>query len=174
MVFGIESAICFSYNWGKPLHSASTRLFAWLDTFVAFGSAWALTAAGRALPVWVGALGRRSAAPVTGLACAALFAMHIATANEARFINALILTRDSAQVWRFFERLGEKRILVLSDRPGLFTIMDYGALDISAVSGDHGPLNELSRHLYQAISSGPRGRLANRRSQTALCALAGR
>ena len=45
----------------------------------------------------------------------------------------------------------EKRILVLSDRPGLFTIIDYGAVDISLASEDRSPLYELSRHLYQDI-----------------------
>ena len=150
VLLGIEFVVCFAYIWGNPLHPASARLFLWLDTFASFAAAWFLT--------W---LGRRVAASVEsyetwGLAlppvgCAILFVMSVPVASEARFMNALILTRQAAETWRFFERLGEKRILILSDRPGLFTIMDYGALEISTAGGNRNPLYELSRHLYKDI-----------------------
>jgi hypothetical protein len=152
VLLGMESVICLAYMWGKPVHAASARLFIWLDTFVSFAAAWLLTVLGRrfALPVPILVRGR-SGAPVTVLACLTLFAMHVPVASEARFVNALILTRQAAQTWRFFETLADKRILVLSDRPGLFTIMDYGALDISTAVSDRGALLELSRHLYKDI-----------------------
>jgi hypothetical protein len=85
------------------------------------------------------------------LTCFALFAMHVPAASEGRFINTLILTRQAAQTWRYFEKLGNKNILVLSDRPGLFTIMNYGALDISSANSNRSPLLELSRHLYEDV-----------------------
>jgi hypothetical protein len=151
VLLGMESVICLAYMWGKPLHAASARLFIWLDTFVSFAAAWLLTVLGRHFALPVPLLRRRSGAPVTVLACLTLFAMHVPVASEARFVNALILTRQAAQTWRFFETLAEKRILVLSDRPGLFTIMDYGALDISTAVSDRGLLLELSRHLYKDI-----------------------
>jgi hypothetical protein len=72
-------------------------------------------------------------------------------ASDARFVNALFVTRQAAESWRFFEKLGEKRILVLSDRPGLFTIMDYGSLDLSSAVASRNCLFELSRHLYKDI-----------------------
>ncbi len=150
-LLAMETVISFTYVWGLPQHPASARLFVWLDTFAAFSAAWLLTVIGRRLPVPVALLGRRSGAPTTVLICLALFAMHVPVASEARFVNALILTRQAAQVWRFFAGLGEKRILVLTDRPGLFTIMDYGAVDISLAGEDRSPLYELSRHLYQDI-----------------------
>jgi len=149
VILGLESVICFSYSWGKPEHAASARLFVWLDTFVAFAAAWLLTVVGKHLSVPLSMLGRRSGAPVTWLACGVLFAMYVPVASEARFINTLILTRQAAETWRFFEKLGTKRILILSDRPGLFTVMDYGAEDIS--TADRGLLYELSRHLYSDI-----------------------
>lgn len=150
-VIAMETAISFTYVWGQPVHPASARLFVWLDTFVAFAAAWLLTQIGRRFPISLALLRGRSGGPVTILACAALFVMHLPVASEARFINAMILTRQSAQTWRFFEGLGDKRILVLSDRPGLFTIMDYGALDISLANAERGVLYELTRHLYQDI-----------------------
>jgi hypothetical protein len=151
VLLGIEIVMCFSYFWGKPLHAASARLFMWLDTTAAFLAAWLLTVIGRrwALPVTL--LRRRTGVPVTLSACGVLFAMHLPAASEARFVNALIVTRDAAETWRFFEKLGDKRILILSDRPGLYTIMDYGALDISSANANRSPLLELSRHLYRDV-----------------------
>jgi hypothetical protein len=93
----------------------------------------------------------QSAAPATLLASAALFGMHVPVASEARFTNSLILTRQAANTWRYFQSLHTKNILIMSDRPGLFTIMDYGALDISNANADRSPLLELSRHLYEDI-----------------------
>jgi hypothetical protein len=81
----------------------------------------------------------------------ALFAFALPSAVDPRFINALILTREATATWRYFAKLGDKNILILADRPGLYTIMDYGALDISLAADDRGPLLELSRHLYRDI-----------------------
>jgi hypothetical protein len=147
-----EIVLSFSYSFGQSSQPASARLFIWLDTLVSFLAAWLLTLLGRRLTVlWNIPLQGRANAALTTFACAALFAMYLPVASDARFINALILTRESAQEWKFFEDLGDKRILVLTDRPGLFTIKDYGALDISIATGNRNCLYELSRHLYKDI-----------------------
>jgi hypothetical protein len=151
VLFGLETVIAFSYAWGKSLHPASVRLFIWLDTFVAMNAAWFLTIIGRRLAAPIALLHRRSGAPVTLLSCFTLFAMHVPAASEGRFVNALILTRQASQTWDFFAKLGTKNILIMTDRPGLFTIMDYGALDISTATVSRDPLNELSRHLYKDL-----------------------
>jgi hypothetical protein len=165
-LLGLEGVICFSYNWGKPQHAASARLFLWLDTFVSFAAAWLLTVVGTRVAALRAPASIRSGAVVTWLACAVLFAMHIPAASEARFINALLLTRQAAETWRFFDRLGQKRILILSDRPGLFTIMNYGAVDISTADSA-GLLFELSRHLYADIYLVQEVDLANGRPRPA-------
>ncbi len=146
---GAQVVICFAYFWGRPLHPASARLFLWLDVTLAFLAGWVLTVMGRRLLVPVAALGRRSGAPVPLAIALALFAMAVPAAQEARFINALGLTRQAAQVWRYLDGLGTRRILVLSDRPGLYAIHDYGALSI--VNPPRNLLYELSRHLYEDI-----------------------
>ncbi len=151
VLFGLETVISFSYAWGKSLHPASSRLFIWLDTFVALNAAWFLTVLGRRLAVPVKLLQRRSGAPVTLLTCLTLFAMHVPAASEARFVNSLILTRQAARTWEFFSKLGNQNILIMTDRPGLYTIMNYGALDISMAVSSRDPLLELSRHLYDDI-----------------------
>lgn len=150
-IVGFETALSFSYDWGRPLHAASCRLFIWLDTWVGFAGAYCLTLLGRRFPIWLDWLGRKSAAPVPVLGSAMLFASYVPAAIEARFTNSLILTREAAQEWRFFDRLGDKRILILCDRPGLFTIMDYGANHISLAENDRSALFELSRRLYQDV-----------------------
>jgi hypothetical protein len=149
VLLGLEIVMCFSYFWGKPMHAASARLFMWLDTAVAFLAAWLITVAGRRAVTT--SLGGRTGVAATLSVCGVLFAMHLPAASEARFVNALIVTREAAELWRFFDRLGSKSILILSDRPGLFTIMDYGALDISTANANRAPLLELSRHLYRDI-----------------------
>jgi hypothetical protein len=151
VLLGIEIVMCFSYFWGKPLHAASARLFMWLDTAVAFLAAWLLTVIGRRWSLPVALLRGRSGVPVTLSVCGVLFATYLPAATEARFVNALIVTREAAEAWRFFDKIGDKRILILSDRPGLFTIMDYGALDISTANANRSPLVELSRHLYRDV-----------------------
>lgn len=150
-LLALEAVICFSYFWGKSLHPAACRLYIWLDTFVAFAAAWLLTLLGRRLAIPVGVLQQKSDAPVTILACVLLFAMHVPVAIEARFMNVMLVTREAAASWRFFASLGEKRILILTDRPGLYTIMDYGAADISTADSNRGLLVELSRKLYRDI-----------------------
>jgi hypothetical protein len=145
------TVISFSYMWGKSLHPSSCRLFIWLDTAVAFAGAWALTLLGRRFSVAARTSETRTTVLVTLLSSLALLAMHIPAASEARFTNSLILTRQAAATWRYFQGLHKKNILVMSDRPGLYTIMNYGALDISGANADRGPLLELSRHLYDDI-----------------------
>ena len=148
---GMEVVICFTYFWGKAMHPSSARLFLWLDTTLAFAAAWLLAEIARLCQVPLAVLGRRSGAPVAVFSAGALFVMHVPAASDARFVNTLILTRDAAATWKYFESLHDRRILVLSDRPGLLTIMNYGALDISSAKTDRSPLLELSRHLYQNV-----------------------
>lgn len=146
-----EIVLTFAYSFGQALQPASARLFIWLDTFLAFVAAWFVSFLAERLLIMREALRERSGAAVAVAACAGLFILHLPVAQEARFINALILTRQAAQCWRFFEALGDTRILILTDRPGLYTIMNYGALDLSTTIANRQALFELSRHLYKDI-----------------------
>jgi len=134
------AGIYFSYSWGKPLHPASARLFVPFDAFVSLMAAWVLTLLCRRAPLWLPSL----------LAAAAIF-LHVAVAAEGRLINELTLTREAAQTWRYFAQLHDKNILVVTDRPGLYTVMDYGAQDLSVARQGQDLMFELSRHLYKDI-----------------------
>ena len=135
---GVMAAIYFPYFWGKPLHPASARLFVPFDTFVALMAAWVVALLCRRAPLWL-----------PSLVVAAAVCLHVSVASEGRFINELTLTRQAAQCWRYFETIHDKNIMVVTDRPGLFTVMDYGASDLSVAKQDTNLMFELSRHLYR-------------------------
>jgi hypothetical protein len=130
----------FTYVWGRPEHPASARLIITIDTFFSFLAAWAVTAT----------LGRFKAAIPT-IVCACLFTMAVPVAAQNRLIKELTITREASECWRFFASLHEKRILVVAERPGLFTVMDYGAVDFESARQDPSLLEGLSRHLFYDI-----------------------
>ena len=135
---GMMAAIYFSYSWGKPLHPASARLFVPFDAFVSLLAAWVVALLCRRASLWLPSL----------VAAAAVF-LHVSVASEGRLINELTLTREAAQIWRYFAQLHDKNIMVVTDRPGLYTVMDYGAQDLSVAKQGQDLTFELSRHLYR-------------------------
>jgi hypothetical protein len=72
-------------------------------------------------------------------------------AAQARLLNRLTQTRESAATWRFFEELSEERILVVTDRPNHFTIMNYGAMSFDAARKDAHLFTALERRLFQDV-----------------------
>jgi hypothetical protein len=139
-VFGwmaLQMFIVFTYIWGRSQHPAAARLIIAIDTFFSFVAAWTLT---------VGL--RRFKPAVMWVVCAGLFAIYLPVAAEYRVLNELTLTREAATTWRFFESLHENRILIVTDRPGLYTVMNYGALDFDAAKQDPSLLEALYRHLF--------------------------
>jgi hypothetical protein len=133
----LQFGIVFTYVWGRSWHPAAARLVISMDTFFAFPAAWLLVKLLR----WFR----------TGVAIAvavALFAIYLPVASEFRILNELTLTREAATTWRFFEGLHEKRILIVTDRPGLYTIMEYGALDYDGAKQDPALLAAFDRHLF--------------------------
>jgi hypothetical protein len=143
MVIGwmvVQLIIVFTYVWGRAQHPAASRLVISIDTFFAFPAAWALVQ-----------LLKRFRPALTVLISAAIFTIYLPVASEYRILNELTLTREASTTWRFFESLHEKRILIVVDRPGLYTIMEYGAADFESAKQDPGMLDALSRRLYYDI-----------------------
>jgi MFS family permease len=108
--------------------------------FGLFAAAWVVTFALQRWPRFV---------PV--LLAAALLVTQLPIASQHLFLNRLTQTRESATTWRFFERLGEKRILIVTDRPNHFTIMDYGAMSFDAARRDPYIFTAFARHLFYDI-----------------------
>jgi len=134
---GLQFVIVFTYVWGRSLHPAAARLVIAIDTFFSFPAAWLLT-------TWL----KRLRPYVTVLVASALFAIYLPVASEFRILNELTLTREASTTWRFFESLHENRILIITDRPGLYTIMNYGALDFDTAKNDGSVLASHDRHLF--------------------------
>lgn len=139
----LMALISFAYRWGKPMHPASCRLYVAMDGVFSFTAAYLL--------VQLAQFARRIGAWLPTVIASLLFVAYVPVAAEARFINELTLTRQAAETWRFFEKLGTKHILVVTDRPGLFTVMEYGSIDLVVAKQSQDLLIELSRRLYKDI-----------------------
>lgn len=135
-----QATISFTYVWGRAQYPSAARLVIAFDIFFSFAAAWTLTAALR-----------RFAAFIPVLLAAAVLVCQVPVAAQHRSFNRLTQTRESATTWKFFERLNEKRILIVTDRPNHFTIMDYGAMSFDAARRDPHLLTALSRHLIYDI-----------------------
>jgi hypothetical protein len=136
----LQVVVVFSYAWGRAQAPSAARLVIAIDTFFSFFAAWALTVTLR-----------RWRTPAAVLVAAALLAMHLPIASQHRFLNRLTQTRETATAWRFFDSLHEKRILIVTDRPDLFTIMDYGAMTFEAARRDPFLFEALSRRLFYDV-----------------------
>jgi hypothetical protein len=136
----LQALVTFSYVWGRAQYPSAARLVIAIDTFFSFAAAWALTSTlARARPF------------VPILVALALAVTQVPVAAQHRTLNRLTQTRESATTWRFFERLGEKRILIVTDRPNHFTIMDYGAMSFDRARSDPHLLTAFARHLFYDI-----------------------
>ncbi len=136
----LHAAVVFPYAWGRAQAPGAARLFLAIDTFFSFAAAWALS---HALKRW---------RPfVAIMLAAAVLAVHVPAAARPRMLNRLTQTRESATAWRFFDSLHEKRILIVTDRPNHFTIMDYGAMSFEAARNDPFLLEALNRRLFHDL-----------------------
>jgi hypothetical protein len=136
----LQLTIVFAYAWGRAQAAPSARLVIAIDTFLAFFAAWCLV---QLLKRW------RSFVPV--MLAASLLVVQVTVASQHRILNRLTQTRESSTTWRFFENLHEKRILIVTDRPNHFTIMDYGAMSFEAAKHDPVLLEALARRLFYDI-----------------------
>ncbi len=136
----LQAAVLYSYAWGRAQAPSAARLFIAVDTFFSFFAAWALAVA---LRRW------RALAAV--LVAAGILAIQVPIASQHRFLNRLTQTRETATAWRFFASLHENRILIVTDRPDLFTIMDYGAMSFEAARRDPFIFQAFARHLFYDI-----------------------
>jgi hypothetical protein len=136
----LQAVISFTYVWGRAQYPSAARLVLAFDTFFSFAAAWLLTTS---LRRW---------RPFVAVLCAvAVLAIEVPVAAQHRMLNRLTQTRESATTWKFFERLNEKRILIVTDRPNHFTIMDYGAMNFEAARNDPYLLTAFARHLFYDI-----------------------
>ncbi len=136
----VQAILVFTYVWGRAQSPSAARLVLAIDTFFAFPAAWVLTLALR-----------RWRPLVAILLAAAVVAFYLPVASQHRMLNRLTQTREAATTWPFFESLHTKRIIIVADRPGLYTIMDYGAMDFETARHDPVIFNALAHGLFYDI-----------------------
>jgi hypothetical protein len=136
----LQVIVVFSYAWGRAQAPSAARLVIAVDTFFSFLAAWAVTVSLRRWRPFVAVL-----------IAAAVVAIHVPIASQHRFLNRLTQTRETATAWRFFDSLHEKRILIVTDRPDLFTIMEYGAMSFETARQDPFIFDAFDRHLFYDI-----------------------
>jgi hypothetical protein len=136
----VQAIIVFTYVWGRAQFPSAARLVMPIDTFFSFAAAWVLT---KSLERW---------RPFIALLLAgAILVSQVPVASQHRSMNRLTQTRESATTWSFFERLNEKRILIVTDRPSHFTIMDYGAMNFETARNDAHLFTAFARHLFHDV-----------------------
>jgi hypothetical protein len=136
----LQAVIVFSYVWGRAQYPSSARLLIAIDTFFSFAAAWVLAHTFARFRPFV---------PV--VLAAAIFVINVPAAPQQRMMNRLTQTRENAATWRFFEGLNEERILIVTDRPNHFTIMNYGAMDFESARRDPYLFTALARRLFQDV-----------------------
>jgi len=136
----LQAIISFSYAWGRAQHPSVARLFIPIDSFFSLAAAWVLVLSLERFRPFI---------PI--MLAAAVFAVSVPVAAQHRRFNRLTQTRESRTTWNFFERLGEKRIMIVTDRPNLFTIMNYGAMNFASARQDAYLFTALDRHLFYDI-----------------------
>ena len=136
----LQAIIVFTYVWGRAQYPSAARLVIAIDTFFSFAAAWALTL-----------MLRRRRPFVAVLLAAAVLAIHVPVAAQHRMLNRLTQTRECSTTWRFFDDLHEKRILIVTDRPNLYTIMDFGAMNFETARRDPFIFVAFDRHLFYDI-----------------------
>ncbi len=136
----LQIVIVFSYVWGRAQYPSSARLVIPIDVFLSFVAAWVLA---RGLQRF------RPFVPI--LVALGVLLTELPVAAQGRMMNRLTQTRESAATWAFFERLNEPRILIITDRPNHFTIMNYGAMSFEAARRDRYLLVAWQRRLFQDV-----------------------
>jgi hypothetical protein len=133
--------IVFSYFFGDPKHPASARFF-----LLPVG-ALALVPI-LAHRIWPRYFDQRLLLAGT----VGMLLLYFPVASEDRFTQSLELIRETEHSLAFLDRMKTKNILVITDRPGIYTAFQYGATDFEyADKHKKELLAELRNNLYDGI-----------------------
>lgn len=135
-------ALITSYHLGNPIHPTQSRLFLLFGFELTLMSLWFLSR-----------LNLFKQKPINLLVFAAvLFFIYHPVSMENRFSNKQTLPRDYRQIISFLKQNYDQHILVISDRPGMYTVHNFGAVDFNyANQNERKLLRELDRHLFKEI-----------------------
>lgn len=137
----LSTGIYFSHFFGDCTHPSSARFFITLSIVLALGPV--------ALKIFKPDTMSGKILLVISIMC---FLYYHPIAVQGRFINSLILNRTTDHCMNFLSGINDKNILIISDRPGQFTAIGYGAVNFSYANKNNvQTLNEAMRHLFSRI-----------------------
>ncbi len=146
----LQVLIVFPYVWGRAQWPSAARLLLGVDLFFSFAAAGLLAT-----------LLKKSHQLVPLMLACALLVSQLPIAVRHPMMNRLTQTRESAETWRFFAQLPSKRVIVVTDRPNHFAIMNYGAMSFQEAKSDEHLFTALDRGLFQAVYVIQRVRLSS-------------
>ncbi len=140
--FSFQLIFYLSYYFGRYAHPSSARMFLIFSiTTALFPIVVHVCEPGntkRSLPILASAL--------------LLFLVYHPIAADGRFINQLTLIRESEFTLDVLRKFGDKRVLVITDRPGQVMTVGYGSVGFSYANGGVGELKtNFDRHLFSKI-----------------------
>ncbi len=137
---GSELCISLSHHFGVFNHPTQARLF------LVFVVTLSLT------PLLLTSLGGRKWSGSLLAVSTVLFLTYFPIARENRFVNKLTIIRKTHWTYEFIESLNNPNILVIVDRPGIYTIRPVGAVDFTWAKANRTMIrDDLKRHLYDAV-----------------------
>ena len=135
-----ELAITLSHHFGVFDHPTQARLFLLFVVTLSLAPFLLKGLLGRLPKIWL------------LLASASMFALYFPIAQENRFVNKLTIIRKTHWSYAFFDELKNKNILIIADRPGIYTIRPAGAVDFAWAKSNANMIREdVSRHLYDDV-----------------------
>jgi len=138
---GVYLLIVLSYYIGDPKHPASARFFA----FPVGALALVPILAHR---MWPKYFNQR----VLLAGSVGMFVMYFPVASQDRFTQSLELIRETEHSIAYLGRMKTKNVLVIADRPGIYTAYQYGASNFEYANQHKNEfLAELRNHLYTEI-----------------------
>ena len=133
--------IYFSHFFGDYTHPSSARLFITLSIVFAFGPV--------ALKIFKPQMLSGTALLIISMVC---FLYYHPIAVEGRFINSLKGNRTTEHCINFLNKVNDRNILIIAERPGQFTALGYGAINFAyANKNEKQILKECYRHLSSKI-----------------------
>lgn len=147
-------AVITSFHIGDPTHPATSRYFALFYLILSLSAAYLLgtwKGLNRAAPAAQKAGEPRHRRAVTVLALG-LWLLYHPQNVENRFSNTMTLPREYRTEIGFFKGLGHRNILIVTERPGQWTVHNYGAVSFEHANENAGALlAELKRRLFRDI-----------------------
>ena len=80
------------------------------------------------------------------------FALYHPVATQGRFTNSLTIIRETDDAYRFLNQLNDPKIMIIAERPGQYTVANFGAVGFSYANGNKSSMiNDFNRGLYSDI-----------------------